>query len=66
MASDKFLFLPVLNIDGAAEVESHWLTEHKIINKRKNSNPEFLSQCGDENSGVDLNRNYGVDWTSAN
>lgn len=60
------MFLPVVNVDGAALVEQHWLSDHKILNKRKNGNPEFYTQCGDENSGVDLNRNYGVDWQKAN
>jgi len=39
LASDKFLFLPIINVDGAALVESYWLSEKKIINKRKNGNP---------------------------
>ena len=58
----KFFFMPVINVDGAALVEEHWLSEGKILNKRKNSNPNNIGSCGYENSGVDLNRNYGVDW----
>lgn len=46
-------------------VEEHWLSEHKILNKRKNMNPN-LAMCGDENNGVDLNRNWGVDWQMEN
>jgi len=52
--------LPVINVDGAALVEENWLTKSKIINKRKNMNPNY-AQCGAENSGVDLNRNFGID-----
>lgn len=54
-------FVPTVNVDGASLVEEHWLSEKKIINKRKNMNPN-LDMCGDENSGVDLNRNWGIDW----
>ena len=65
LRDQKFYFLPAINVDGAAVVEEHWLSEHKILNKRKNMNPN-LNMCDVENSGVDLNRNYGVDWTSEN
>lgn len=65
LAADKFLFIPVINVDGAALVEEHWLSDHKILNKRKNGN-QANAQCGAEDSGVDLNRNYGVDWESEN
>ena len=61
LRDQKFYFLPTINVDGAAVVEEHWLSEHKILNKRKNMNPN-LAMCDVENSGVDLNRNYGVDW----
>ena len=61
LKTTSFYFVPVINTDGAALVEQHWLDEGKIINKRKNMNPNNI-MCGDENSGVDLNRNYEVDW----
>ena len=62
LATEKFFFLPVINVDGAKLVEEHWLSDHKILNKRKNGNPNLLTTCGEENAGTDLNRNYGVDW----
>ena len=62
----KFYFIPIINMDGAALVEDHWISEHKILNKRKNMNPANVNTCGEENSGVDLNRNYLVDWTPEN
>jgi murein tripeptide amidase MpaA len=61
LSETKFYFIPVINVDGAALIEDHWHSDRKIINKRKNMNPNF-QMCSDENSGVDLNRNYGVDW----
>lgn len=64
LASNIFYFIPVINVDGSALVEQHWLSEKKILNKRKNMNPRYHGSCGDEDSGTDLNRNYGVDWTA--
>lgn len=61
----NFYFIPVINVDGAALIEEHWESDHKIINKRKNMNPNFQS-CSEENSGVDINRNFGVDWEKEN
>lgn len=58
----KFFFIPVINVDGFNLVEEHWESDHQIYNKRKNMNPGNEGSCGVENSGVDLNRNYGVDW----
>jgi len=62
LRDQKFFFIPIINVDGASLVEGHWLSDHTILNKRKNMNPN-LEMCGEENSGVDLNRNYAVDWT---
>ena len=62
----KFYFIPVVNVDGAALVEEHWNEEGKILNKRKNMNPENIGTCGEEDSGVDINRNFGVDWAHGN
>merc|ERR1719163_1234756 len=66
LAQSKFHFVPIVNVDGAAFVEDHWNDEHKILNKRKNMNPANEGTCDTENSGVDLNRNYGVDWEAEN
>lgn len=66
LRTTKFYFIPVINVDGAAMVEDHWLSDGKIINKRKNANPNNFANCGYENAGVDLNRNYGVDWKTEN
>jgi hypothetical protein len=30
---------------------------------RKNQNPEGSGSCDPQSAGVDLNRNYGVDWS---
>jgi len=62
LKTTKFYFIPVINVDGFALVEEKWNSDHIIINKRKNMNPQNLGSCMEENSGVDLNRNFGVDW----
>jgi len=43
LATSKFHFIPIINVDGANLVEEKWNTEHKILNKRKNMNPEYLA-----------------------
>jgi murein tripeptide amidase MpaA len=62
----KFYFIPIVNMDGAALVEEHWSSEGKILNKRKNMNPNNMATCGDEDSGTDINRNFGIDWEHGN
>jgi hypothetical protein len=53
--------LPVFNVDGLNYIEENWIENHKIPMKRKNMNPNV---CGSDavNEGVDLNRNFGVDF----
>jgi hypothetical protein len=41
LRDQKFYFLPIVNVDGAALVEKYWLSDKKIINKRKNMNPGY-------------------------
>jgi len=62
LATSVFHFIPIVNVDGSALVEEHWHSNHKILNKRKNMNPDTKGLCGEENSGTDLNRNWGIDW----
>tara|TARA_B110000285_G_scaffold219197_1_gene269527 strand:+ start:103 stop:378 length:276 start_codon:yes stop_codon:yes gene_type:complete len=65
-----YYILPVVNPDGVALIEEQFNKhpEQKTMKKRKNMSPNAVySQqqkynCSDEDSGVDLNRNYGVDW----
>jgi len=66
LATTKFHFIPVVNVDGVALVEETWKNEKKILNKRKNMNPKYAGSCGSENGGVDLNRNWGIDWEPEN
>lgn len=65
LGTNRYYFLPVLNPDGLSLIEEY----HKgstqnthIIDQRKNQNPNGGSACNPETIGVDLNRNYPVDW----
>jgi hypothetical protein len=65
LAQNKYYVVPVVNVDGLAFVEEGWNKEHELKIKRKNMNPNLLKYnlCPDlTDTGVDLNRNYGVDW----
>lgn len=62
LANSKFYFLPVLNVDGAVLVEEYHKWHKKVLNKRKNMNPDFVGVCGEEEAGTDLNRNWPIDW----
>ena len=56
--------MPIFNVDGVAYIERHWKEHHKIPAKRKNMNPKFKCQTEADftEGGVDLNRNFGVDF----
>lgn len=65
--------VPVVNADGLALIEEEFGKTKKVIKKRKNQNPDAVesigknkTKCAPEDSGVDLNRNYGVDWGNGN
>lgn len=54
--------MPVVNVDGLANIEQIFMTTGEVITRRKNMNHEFDYLCKGEESGVDLNRNYGQFW----
>lgn len=67
LAQNIFYVIPVVNPDGVAMVEREFFKTNQIVKKRKNMNPQAVRSvkefdCLAEDSGVDLNRNYGVDW----
>lgn len=63
LANSKVFLIPVVNPDGAKFIEERYAATGKVVNKRKNMNPANLQQCGGEEGGTDLNRNWGVDWS---
>lgn len=65
LIQNKYYFIPIVNVDGVAEIEEHYKATGKFLEKRKNMNPKYKGACeGHEEYGVDLNRNYGVAWTT--
>ena len=61
---NKYLFMPIFNVDGVAFIEKNWKATKQIVPQRKNVDFQFgcagatLSGQG----GVDLNRNFGIDF----
>lgn len=62
LTQNKYYVVPVVNVDGLADIESNFDKTGKVQTRRKNMNNQFASQCQGENMGVDLNRNYGLFW----
>ena len=66
LIQNKYYVMPVTNVDGLADIEQHFEKTGEWLTRRKNMNFEG-TQDGDcasgyEERGVDINRNYGVDW----
>lgn len=70
LKNNKYYFVPILNVDGVALIEQGWEKDHKIIPVRKNRDPvmaagsdaKSLAQAPAETQGVDLNRNFAVQF----
>jgi hypothetical protein len=63
LTQNKYYFMPIFNVDGSAFIEKNWVDLKKIVPKRKDTNPAFkCAQSTDVDGGVDLNRNFGVDF----
>ena len=60
----KVYFIPVVNPDGVAYIESHETGDGTIQLKRKNGR-KTEGRCSGVNEGVDLNRNYDISWNDA-
>ena len=65
---NKYIFMPVFNVDGVAYIEDQWLKNGTISPDRKNMNAKYSPCTGAStdgskvDQGVDLNRNFGVDF----
>jgi murein tripeptide amidase MpaA len=72
LLNNKFLFIPVVNVDGLFDIEannryravSYEGGSSAILPRRKNLNDNGGTERSTANCemGVDLNRNYAVDW----
>jgi len=36
LQTNKYIFMPIYNVDGVNFIEEHWNKDHKIVPKRKN------------------------------
>ena len=73
LQQNTYHIVPVVNADGLAMIEADFPKTKKVLKKRKNQNPDAQytadknhTKCAPEDAGVDLNRNYGVDWGVGN
>ena len=55
LEQNKYIFMPIYNVDGVNFIEENWVKNHKIIPKRKNMDMNENSGNPVE-AGVDLNR----------
>lgn len=62
LAENKYYYMPMFNVDGVANIEKHWVANHKMIEDRKNRDARYSLCPTSELQGVDLNRNFGVDF----
>jgi carboxypeptidase T len=62
LAQNKYYIIPIVNVDGVNDIEQSFLKTGKIVPRRKNMNPTRGENCKGETRGVDLNRNYSVNW----
>jgi len=62
LLQNKYYVVPVVNVDGLSWIEDEWNDKKVLKNKRKNMNPNFNHCANAADNGVDLNRNYEVDW----
>jgi hypothetical protein len=54
--------MPIFNVDGVKFIEENWNENHKIVPKRKNMNGANCSNFNQKDAGVDLNRQFGIDF----
>ena len=58
----------MVNADGVALIEESYQKTSQLLKKRKNMSPNAVKsiengfECAPEDSGVDLNRNWPVDF----
>ena len=57
---NKYIFMPIFNVDGVNFIEENWNENHKIAPKRKNMDNGYSSDP--ITGGVDLNRQFAIDF----
>lgn len=63
---NKFFFIPMVNTDGVYKIFDYFEKNNELLLKRKNMDAEYQKakgiDCGDQEMGVDINRNYGYNF----
>lgn len=67
LMQNTYYIVPIINVDGVSLIEKDFQKSFHILNQRKNMNPNAIKDktgtpCQAQMSGVDLNRNWGVDF----
>mmetsp|Transcript_16396 Transcript_16396/g.27778 ORF Transcript_16396/g.27778 Transcript_16396/m.27778 type:complete len:371 (+) Transcript_16396:236-1348(+) len=66
LKKNKYLVIPFINTDGSYTIYEQYMKTGELILKRKNNDRRFEFEQGLEcplaEQGVDINRNYGVDF----
>ena len=62
LAENKYYYMPMFNVDGVSNIQKHWEANHKFIEDRKNRDTTYALCPTSTLQGVDLNRNFGVDF----
>jgi murein tripeptide amidase MpaA len=62
LATSGLYFVPLVNYDGYAKISSVYVSDGYLAMIRKNQRPDSNYNCGFDEIGVDLNRNYGFQW----
>ena len=57
LEQNKYIFMPIYNVDGVNFIEENWINSHKIMPKRKNMDMKEDSSSPID-AGVDLNRQF--------
>jgi hypothetical protein len=62
LIQNKYYVIPSVNVDGVAYIEDRFVELGFLEPKRTNMSYRSNGKCGDRDSGVDLNRNYGFNF----
>ena len=56
LRSSALVFVPIVNVDGVAQIDQWYESTGKLYSVRKNR--QLTGRCSSVDIGVDLNRNY--------
>ena len=66
LRTTQVYIIPVVNPDGVAFIEENEIGDGQIVLKRKNGRRNrYGCRYGEVDEGVDLNRNYDINWSTS-